>query len=277
MVNCVNFLAYFDALILGGCTFICVIALDPPDCCGTMAFADFLKSSTSPYAIESKDDEAEESLLPSERQHSFSRHTQASRTRTIVSHAVTFLIAVLLSTTVLILYRPISYKPASEPTTKHLHCGNSTREAREQGCVYDVLTNMWVPEPCWDKEGTEEYMRTAPWQGYDTQDATRRLTLEEMSERVGHDRLAADLTSPPYWTPLREHVIHCALMWQRQHRGYMSGKWKRLDFHSLSYQHTVHCSRSLVHMAGAGDKMPDPLDKVAIRTWVGFSECDVEV
>ena len=57
----------------------------------------------------------------------------------------------------------------------------------------------------------------------------------------------------------------------------MSGKSKQLDFHSSSYQHTVHCSSSLVHMAGAGDKIPDPLDKIAIRTRVGFSECDVEL
>lgn len=56
----------------------------------------------------------------------------------------------------------------------------------------------------------------------------------------------------------------------------MSGKPKRLDFHSLSYQHTVYCPNSLVHMAGTGDEMPDPLDKVAIGTWVEFSECDVE-
>ena len=242
-----------------------------------MAFADFLKLSPSPYAAESKDDEVEESLLPSEPQHSFPHHARASRTRVILSHAATFLIAVLLSTAVLIMYRPSSFKTTSEPITKHLHCGNSTAEARAQGCVFDVLTNMWVPELCWDKEGTEEFMRTAPWQGYDMQDGKRLLTLEEMSERVGKDRLAPDPSSPPYWTPLREHVIHCALMWQRQHRGFMSGNSKKLDFHSLSYQHTVHCSSSLVHMAGAGDKPPDALDKVAIRTWVGFSECDVEV
>lgn len=240
-----------------------------------MAFASLLKSKPSPY-ITSMKDEAEESLLHSELHHSPMHPTRTSKARVVASHIATFLIAVLLSTSVFIIYRPSSSK-LNDPTLQHLHCGNTTVEARAQGCVFDVLTNMWVPEPCWDKEGTEEYMRTAPWQGYDTQDANRRLTLEEMSERVGSDRLAPDVTSPPYWTPLREHVIHCALMWQRQHRGFMSGKSKKLDFHSLSYQHTVHCSDSLVHMAGAGDKIPDPLDKVAIRTWVGFSECDVEL
>jgi hypothetical protein len=265
-----------SSLILSTALAVCILH----DSDRTMGFANFLKSSPSPYtAAESKDDEVEEeSLLPSEPQHSFPHHTRASRTRQILSHAATFLIAVLLSIAFLTIYRPSSFQTtASEPRTKHLHCGNSTAEARAQGCVFDVLTNMWVPELCWDQEGTEEFMRTAPWQGYDQSDGKRLLTLEEMSERVGKDRLAPDPSSPPYWTPLREHVIHCALMWQRQHRGFMSGNPKRLDFHSLSYQHTVHCSSSLVHMAGAGDQPPGPLDKLAIRTWVGFSECDIEV
>ncbi|KAL9085902.1 MAG: hypothetical protein Q9165_007385 [Trypethelium subeluteriae] len=235
-----------------------------------------LKSNPSPYVDKSKDDEAEETLLPLEPQHAFSLNARSSKTRMFLSHAATFLTAVLLSIAVLLLSHPYSSKATSEPITKHLHCGNSTAEARAQGCVFDVLTNMWVPEPCWDREGTEEFMRTAPWQGFDTQDATRPLSLEEMSERVGKQRLIPDPDLPPYWTPLREHVIHCALMWQRQHRGFLSGKSNMLDFHSLNYQHTVHCSRSLVYMAGAGDTAPEPLDKVAIRTWVGFSECDIE-
>lgn len=242
-----------------------------------MVFTAFIRLSPSSYAAEAKDDEVEESLLPLEPAKLLPYHAPTSRARLILSHAGTFLISMLLSTSIFMVYRPSAPTTISPPTTRHLHCGNSTTDARAQGCVFDVLTNMWVPEVCWDKEGTEEFMRTAPWQGYDSQDGQRLLTLEEMSERVGKDRLAPDPSSPPYWTPLREHVIHCALMWQRQHRGFMSGMGKKLDFHSLSYQHTVHCSRSLVHMAGAGGQPPDPLDKVAIRTWVGFSECDVEV
>jgi len=229
------------------------------------------------YTAESKDDDVEESLLASPRERSFQHRPRASRTSIFLSHAATFLVAVLLSMAVLIPYRLSSITSVTEPRTKHLHCGNSTAEARAQGCVFDVLTNMWVPAQCWDKEGTDEFMRTAPWQGYDLQDGKRLLTLEEMSERVGRYRLGPDPDLPPYWTPLREHVIHCAKMWQRQHRGFMRGDSKKLDFHSLSYQHTLHCSNSLVHMAGAGDKPPDPLDMIAIKTWVGFSDCDVEV
>lgn len=261
--------APFLTLSLPSLNFLRTMALS------TMAVADSSELSPSAYAAGSKDNGAEESLLPSGPPSL--TYPRRSRTRAIASHALTCLITVLLWTFILTTFRSLSSRTTLQPTTKYLHCGNSTAEARAQGCVFDVLTNMWVPEQCWDREGTEEYMRMAPWQGYDTQDATRRLTLEEMSERVGKDRLAPDPTSPPYWTPLREHVIHCALMWRRQHRGFMNGEAKKLDFHSLNYQHTLHCSRSLMNMAGAGDEIPDPLDKVAVRTWVGFSDCNVEI
>lgn len=242
-----------------------------------MPFANIFKSRP-PCVAKSGDDEIRESLLHMESQHASLHYAQPSRSRVLVSHAATFLVAVLFSTAVLSMYRrPSTSRSTSEPVTMHLNCGNSTTEARARGCVFDVLTNMWVPEPCWDRKGTEEFMRIAPWQGYDMQDAERLLTLEEMSERIGSDPVTPDPMSPPYWTPLREHVIHCALMWQRQHRGFMSGKSKMLDFHSLSYQHTIHCSNSLIHMAGAGSEIPDPLDTIGIRTWVGFSECDIEL
>lgn len=71
-----------------------------------------------------------------------------------------------------------------------------------------------------------------------------------------------------------EYVIHCALMWQRQHRGFIG---KKLDFHSLGYRHTLYCSRSFVHIAGAGEEKSDPLDRIAIKTWVGLSDCEVEI
>jgi hypothetical protein len=57
----------------------------------------------------------------------------------------------------------------------------------------------------------------------------------------------------------------------------MRGVGKKLDFHSLSYQHTLYCSKSLVHMAGAGEQATDPLDKIAIKTWVGFLNYEVEI
>lgn len=237
-------------------------------------FADLFKSKISGYASTSKHDEVEEFFLPSEPQNSSPNSAGCFRTRTlIISHAATFLAAVLLSVAVLLTNSPFSHHSTTEPRTRHLHCGNTTAEARAQGCVFDALTNAWVPELCWDKEGAEEYMRTAPWQGYDMPDGKQVLTLEEMSERTGLHREL----HKPYWTQEREHVLHCALMWQRQHRGYISGESKKLDYHALSYAHTVHCSESLVHMAGAGATPPNPLDMVAVRQWAGFSECDIEI
>jgi hypothetical protein len=41
---------------------------------------------------------------------------------------------------------------------------------------------MWVPEQCWDREGTEEFIRSALWQGYDLKGSKGMLTLDEISE-----------------------------------------------------------------------------------------------
>lgn len=209
--------------------------------------------------------ELEESLLHSEL---FPPHARASRIRGLVSHTLTFLVAAFLSITVLAIFQPASESSPNKLVlqTKYLHCGNSTTEARSLGCVYDALSNMWVPEPCYDAEGVEEFMQRAPWQGYDTPEAKHQLTLEEMSERTEGN---------PYWTPLREHSIHCALMWERMHRDIIkTGNTKIMDNHLASYHHTVHCANSLIKTF---DERPEDMDEVVIHTWVGFSQCEIDI
>ncbi|KAH7139069.1 hypothetical protein B0J11DRAFT_575003 [Dendryphion nanum] len=241
-----------------------------------MIFSNLIKPTRKPSQ---KDSDLEESLLPTSHQHSQQRQQKApSLTRQITTHTLTILLTILLTTALLTLIRHPPSTPAPRKT-KHLHCGNSTTQARALNCTFDVLTNMWVPIPCYDAPTTTEYMSSAPWRGYSSSSATHLLTLDEMSERVGHSLLGADPdpSTPPYWTPLREHVIHCALMWQRQHRGYLEGKGAMLDFHARSWEHTVHCSRSLVHMAGAGQERPDGLDEIGFTYVFDISPVSVSV
>ncbi|CAN9191356.1 unnamed protein product [Alternaria alternata] len=76
---------------------------------------------------------------------------------------------------------------------KTLSCGSNPAEARKNGCTYDVLGNIWVPTPCLDTENLAEFKRMAPWLAYDSANATRQLTEEEMSEYLIPDG---------YWTPV---------------------------------------------------------------------------
>ena len=107
-----------------------------------MKLANLFAFNSQEYAAIAKDEEGEENLLPQDLH--LLHHPQASRTGVFASHALTFLIAALLSTFMLsTIHQLSSSRPISEPTTtKHLHCGNSTAEARARGCIFDVLTNM---------------------------------------------------------------------------------------------------------------------------------------
>ncbi|XWX02310.1 hypothetical protein V2A60_010347 [Cordyceps javanica] len=144
--------------------------------------------------------------------------------------------------------------------TKTLSCGNSTAEARALGCQFDSLSFLWVPAPCFDEEMNHAYQTKVNWHGYNDAEGREMLDLEAMSERVMPFR---------YFTTAREHAVHCAYMWQRQHKGYLQGGLY-LDDNSVSFHHTRHCSEILMQSADAD---PEELDLFTTVTMVGFSSC----
>lgn len=80
---------------------------------------------------------------------------------------------------------------------KYLPCGNSTDEAKELGCEYDILSNHWLPAPCMDQEAVMEYQSDGSWFGYADEERTRLLSVGAMSE------------APFYYTNMRDHILHC--------------------------------------------------------------------
>ena len=179
----------------------------------------------------------------------------------ILPYFLNVLLAVGLTVLVGFIFRPF---PPHGPKMKTLSCGSTPAEARSNGCTYDVLGNIWVPTPCLDTENLAEFKRMAPWRAYDSANATRQLTEEEMSEYLIPDG---------YWTPVREHMIHCALMWRRLHKGFELDP-KLLDKHVLSMHHTEHCSLTLMEHL---DMPTSFLDEIRTRTEAGYSSCQVPV
>jgi hypothetical protein len=148
-------------------------------------------------------------------------------------------------------------------STKTLSCGNSTAEARALGCIYDPLSVVWIPEPCFDKEMTEAYRKAVDWIGSNDWQGKEMLDLDAMSERVAPSG---------YFTSTRDHVVHCAYSWLRQHRGYLRGGLY-LDDDSLDFSHTQHCAEVLVH---ALDLDVEALEQRTTVATVGFSSCVVK-
>ncbi|KAH8817353.1 hypothetical protein F5884DRAFT_667748 [Xylogone sp. PMI_703] len=143
--------------------------------------------------------------------------------------------------------------------TSILHCGNSTAEARILGCKYDPLTVGWVPAPCFNDAEIQEYMSLTPWMGSRDRQGTQILSLDEMSEE-------------PYWTTIREHVVHCALIWRRLHWGLDNG-WRITDDVTRSYGHTKHCTAFLLKYVGASEEV---LNRYFTKNYPWFSSCRVD-
>lgn len=148
-------------------------------------------------------------------------------------------------------------------STRTLSCGNSTVEARALGCKFDPLSFLWVPEPCFDAEMTEAYQKAVNWHGYNDTRGKEMLDLDAMSERVAPLK---------YFTSIREHAVHCAYVWQKQHRAYLRGGLY-LDDNSASFHHTRHCSEVLMYTT---DLDPKALGSFTTETTVAFSSCVVK-
>ncbi|PSN64608.1 hypothetical protein BS50DRAFT_576041 [Corynespora cassiicola Philippines] len=177
----------------------------------------------------------------------------------IALHTLTFLLAIAVTTLAGFLIRPF---PPRVPLMKTLHCGSNSTEARALNCSYDVLSNIWVPNPCIDRKNLDDFKRLAQWQGYETREAKRLLTEDEMGDVVEPNT---------YFTPIREHMVHCALMWRRLHRGYQEDQ-RYLDLHVRAYSHTVHCSQLMMDFL---EKPRSIMDKIVSQTTPGFSICEV--
>lgn len=134
-----------------------------------------------------------------------------------------------------------------------ISCGNSTQEAREAGCIYDILLNNWVPAQCADQEWIDEYMDDVSWGAFEDEAMTRRLSVEEMSEREF------------YYTSIRDHINHCAIMWKKQFTVLYEDR-RYFDTVIASPGHTEHCAQYLMDVTDANFTHPT-------RTEMGFAGC----
>lgn len=212
-----------------------------------------------PSVIEAVDESFEKTLLLEPGNFKLFHLKRGDTKTTILFHALTFSLAVAATVLAGFLIRPFPARPLQ---TKTLHCGSTSAEARELRCTYDVLSNIWVPTPCLDTANLADFKRLAQWQAYSSPNATRLLSEDEMGDVVG------PLT---YFTPVREHMVHCALMWRRLHKGFQEDS-RFLDSHVRAYTHTAHCSQLMIDFL---EKPRNIMDKIVSQTTPGFSSCDI--
>lgn len=172
---------------------------------------------------------------------------------------------------VLILYNPLSTSPDKTPfsgtqsavdistsSPRVLTCGITPAEAKSKDCVYDILSNHWVPRACMDQEAIEEYQTDGTWFGFANENQTGLLTIDAMSNMEF------------YYTNERDHIVHCAMLWRKQFRAFSEGR-TAMDSIILDSKHTTHCSQFLMDMSDNG---PD-YRSMPIKTWVGIAACHI--
>jgi hypothetical protein len=195
-----------------------------------------------------------------------------------ISHVAVFIAATLLWGGIYLIAFRISPHPSSllghdlvdKPTAVHhakfladeinyLTCGTSLAEAKARRCVYDTLSNAWIPKQCEDNFSVMEYEADGSW--FPFADANRTLPLQK--EDLGDREF--------YYTSLRDHIVHCAALWRRQFRAWSEG-WTYLDDVLVDPVHTMHCSKYLVDLT---DRFENDFRTHAIKVEVGHVGCHV--
>ncbi|KAG8169996.1 hypothetical protein KVR01_000741 [Diaporthe batatas] len=139
-------------------------------------------------------------------------------------------------------------------------CGQSVAEARQAGCVFDLLSTAWTPAECVDLSVTEEFItaitKDGAWPYY--HDKEGRLPFEDMEVLRAGDWVGQEL-----WSTMRLHQHHCLFTWRRMHIAYNGGP--PVDTVSRGLRHTKHCAKMLLHR--------DPPESVSGLQHVYFRSC----
>ena len=144
---------------------------------------------------------------------------------------------------------------------KILDCGYSPSEARAKGCVFDVMMQDWVPEPCYDGVLTERYLAEGNWTWYADGDGKVIISDEDM--RKGEHGGA--------WMASSYHQAHCIFSWAKTVRALRNNE--PISQELLSYDHVLHCSMGALsdkHVTdeGVGVLAPTNYAKCALySTW----------
>jgi len=144
---------------------------------------------------------------------------------------------------------------------KILDCGGNPSEARDKGCVYDVMMQDWVPEPCYDSVLTERYLAEGNWKWYADGDGNTTISDEDI--RKGEHGSA--------WMATSYHKAHCVFSWLKIIRA-LRNNWG-ISQELLSYDHVMHCAHGALKESsddeGLGVRAPTNYAKCALYdTWI---------
>ena len=110
-----------------------------------------------------------------------------------------------------------------------LDCGGNFVQAREKGCIYDVMMQLWIPEPCLDLTLSERFLADGNWTWWADPEATEVIS----DERIALGEHEVTYVEADY------HATHCMYAWELLVRGLRTQK--PIIEPLISYDHAVHC------------------------------------
>jgi len=125
------------------------------------------------------------------------------------------------------------------------HCGNSSTEALQNGCVLDLIPGAWVHPDCYDEDLEREFLDYGDWHWYADPEGKEELSEDDMRRTGGPN---------PVYVTGEYHDAHCAFTWRKLHRAVLRGT--AIDSHIGFFQHTEHCSGALARARNA-EKYPE--------------------
>jgi len=144
----------------------------------------------------------------------------------------------------------------SDPSTDTIqNCGYSADEARANGCVFDVMMQLWTPGDCFDEVLSNRFLDVGNWTWYADPSATKAYTLEEM-RKGEHD---AVYVAQDY------HVTHCIYAWEKLVRAMRNQE--PLIMELISYDHVIHCRHKTLQRADGAAYIR------GVRAPTGFTQC----
>jgi hypothetical protein len=134
------------------------------------------------------------------------------------------------------------------------HCGSNYTEARELGCVYDVMMQLWMPAACYDETLSERFLAEGNWTWWS--DPENGVTMPDEQMRKGEHSVAFML--------MNYHKMHCIFAMEKLVRA-LRNQWMIIP-ELVSYDHIMHCKHKTL-------ARPDGDTAKGVRAPTGFTSC----
>lgn len=110
-----------------------------------------------------------------------------------------------------------------------IDCGQTAFEARDRGCIFDLMLSTWIHESCYDGEMMNRYLLEGNHTYFYDEDMVHEMPEEE-ARRGEYTTL---------WTDGEFHLRHCVYLMDMQLRAYLTGR--PIEVSIYNFGHTQHC------------------------------------